>query len=65
MIKSYKLIKQDTFNKLKLGKVYLIKDFGNCFGIVNTKEEKNQIVMYQITERQLDNMFEEVKEDEI
>ena len=65
MVKSYKLIKQDTTNKLKLGKVYLIKEFENCFGIVNTKEEKYQIVMYIITEWQLNNMFEEVKEDEI
>ena len=40
MVKRYKLIKQDTFKKLKLGKIYLIKDFGNSYAIVNTTEEK-------------------------
>lgn len=60
MDKRYKLIKQDTFKKLKLGKIYLIKDFRNRYGIVNTTEEKYQVVIYIINEWQLKNMFEEV-----
>ena len=60
MVKRYKLIKQDTLKKLKLGKIYLIKDFGNRYGIVNTIEEKYQVVIYIINEWQLKNMFEEV-----
>lgn len=60
MVKRYKLIKQDTLKKLKLGKIYLIKDFENRYGIVNTAEEKYQVVIYIINEWQLKNMFEEV-----
>lgn len=60
-MKKYKLIKQDTFNKLEVGKIYNIKDFGNHYSIMNdAKEEYYQIPLYQINQWQLDNMFEEV-----
>ena len=52
-MKKYKLIKQDTFNELELGKVYDIKD-----KIIYNDTET--IKMYRVTRWQLENMFEEV-----
>ena len=52
-MKKYKLIKQDTFNKLELGKVYNIKD-----NIIYNDTETVKI--FRVTRWQLENMFEEV-----
>lgn len=52
-MKRYKLIKQDTFNELELGKVYNIKD-----NIIYN--DKGTVKMYRVTRWQLENMFEEV-----
>ena len=54
MIKKYKLIIQDTFNKLELNKIYKIK---NNRYIVNDREDA---ILYSITQYQLKNMFQEV-----
>lgn len=54
MIKKYRLIMQDTFNKLELNKIYKIK---NDRFIVNDRENA---VLYSITQYQLKNMFQEV-----
>lgn len=56
-MKKYKLIIQDTFNKLELGKVYNIKDY-----ILYNDDET--IKMYRLSKYQLETMFEEVIEDE-
>ena len=52
-MKKYKLIKQDAFNKVELGKVYNIKD-----NIIYN--DTNTIKMFRVTRWQLENMFEEV-----
>lgn len=52
-MKRYRLIKQDTFNKLELNKIYNIND---CI-IYN---DNKTIKMYRITKWQLNNMFKEV-----
>lgn len=54
MIKKYKLIIQDTFNKLELNKIYKIK---NDRFIVNDRENA---ILYSITQYQLKTMFQEV-----
>ena len=54
MMKKYKLIVQDTFNKLELNKIYKIK---NDRFIVNDRENT---ILYSITQYQLKNMFQEV-----
>lgn len=54
MIKKYRLIIQDTFNKLELNKIYKIK---NDRFIVNDREN---VILYSITQYQLKNMFQEV-----
>jgi len=59
MTKKYELIKQDTTNKLTVGKIYTIKDFGNHKSIVNKYDETIQI--YVVTDWQIKNMFREVK----
>ena len=59
MIKEYELIKQDTSNKLTVGKVYTIKDFGNHKSIVNKHD--HTIEIYVVTDWQLKNMFRELK----
>lgn len=49
----YKLIVQDYFNELELGKVYNIKDnfiYNSC----------GNIKLYRVTRWQLENMFEKV-----
>lgn len=51
-MKKYKLIVQDTFNKLELDKVYNIKD--------NIIYDDGVIGLYRVTSHQLDIMFEEV-----
>lgn len=56
MLKRYKLINQDTFKKLELGKIYTLLD--NKY-IVN--DEDQSIKIYYITKWQLKNMFKEVK----
>lgn len=57
MIKKYRLIIQDTFNKLELNKIYKIK---NDRFIVNDRENA---ILYSITQYQLKNMFQEVDSD--
>lgn len=52
-MKQYKLIAQDTFNKLELNKIYNIKN--NWL-----YNENKTIKIYRITNYQLKNMFEEV-----
>ncbi len=52
-MKRYRLIKQDTFNKLELNKIYNIDDY-------TLYNDSGTIKMYRITEWQLKNMFEEV-----
>ena len=52
-MKRYKLIKQDTFNKLELNKIYNIDDY-----IIYNDIET--IKMYRITKWQFENLFEEV-----
>ena len=57
MIKKYKLIVQDTFNKLELNKIYKIK---NNRYIVSDVDDT--IILYGVSSWQLKNMFEEVVE---
>lgn len=57
-IKKFRLIAQDTFNKLELGKIYNIKNLGYGYGIVSNI--CNEIILYSISKWQLENMFEEV-----
>lgn len=52
-MKKYRCIKQDTFNKLELGKIYNIKDYV----IYN---DFSNITLFHLTRWQLENMFEEV-----
>lgn len=56
MIKEYKLIIQDTFNKLELGKTYRIK---NNRYIVSDVDDT--IILYCVTQYQLNNMFKKVE----
>lgn len=58
MIKEYELIKQDTLNQLELGKIYKIKNFKNFKAIVSNVNDS--IILYHVTNWQLDNMFKEV-----
>lgn len=60
MAERYRLIKQDTFKKLELGKIYWIEDYGNHKSIVNTNIEKYKIPMYALDTWQFENMFEKV-----
>ena len=62
MAERYRLIKQDTFKKLELGKIYWIEDYGNHKSIVNTNIEKYKIPMYTLDTWQFENMFEKVGE---
>lgn len=55
MIKKYKLIVQDTFNKLELNKIYKIKD--NRYIVADVDDT---IILYGVSSWQLKNMFEEV-----
>lgn len=55
-IRNYRLIVQDTSNKLELGTIYKIKNLGYGYGIVSNA--CNDIILYAITRWQLDNMFE-------
>ena len=57
MIKKYKLIVQDTSNKLELNKIYKIK---NNRYIVSDVDDT--IILYGVSSWQLKNMFEEVVE---
>lgn len=60
MIKKYKLIIQDTSNKLELNKIYKIK---NNRYIVSDVDDT--IILYGVSSWQLKNMFEEVQDDEV
>lgn len=60
MIKKYKLIIQDTFNKLELNKIYKIKD--NRYILADVDDT---IILYGVSSWQLKNMFEEVQGDEV
>lgn len=55
MIKEYKLVLQDYFNELELGKIYRIKDDRYIVSDVD-----DTIRLYSVTKWQLENMFEEV-----
>lgn len=57
MIKKYKLIVQDTSNKLELNKIYKIK---NNRYIVSDVDDT--IILYGVSSWQLKNMFKEVVE---
>ena len=52
----YECIKQDTFNKLKVNKIYKIKD-----NIVYNDAEN--IALYRLTTYQLEKMFRKVTSD--
>ena len=52
-MKKYRCIKQDTFSKLEVGKIYNIKDYV----IYN---DFSNIPLYRLTRWQLENMFEEI-----
>ena len=54
-MKKYRLIIQDTFNKLELNKIYKIK---NNRYIVNDKED---CILYSLPSYMIKKMFEEVK----
>lgn len=60
MIKKYKLIVQDTFNKLELNKIYKIKD--NRYIVADVDDT---IILYGVSSWQLKNMFEEVQDNEV
>lgn len=62
MAERYRLIKQDTFKKLELGRIYWIEDYGNHKSIVNTNIEKYKIPLYALDTWQFENMFEKVGE---
>lgn len=55
MIEQYRLIVQDTFKNLEVGKIYNIKD--NRY-IVSDNDET--IILYGITQYQLQNMFKKI-----
>lgn len=55
MIKKYKLIIQDTSNKLELNKIYKIKNNRYILSDVD-----DTIILYGVSSWQLKNMFEEV-----
>lgn len=55
MIKEYKLVVQDYFNELELGKIYRIKDDRYIVSDVD-----DTIRLYSVTRWQLENMFKEV-----
>lgn len=52
-MKKYRCIKQDTFNKLELEKIYNIKNYV----IYN---DFSNIPLFRLSRWQLENMFEEV-----
>lgn len=56
-MEKYKCIIQDTCDKLKLGKIYKIK---NKRYIVSDIDET--IILFGITQWQLNNLFKEVKQ---
>lgn len=57
-MKKFKLIRQDAFKTLTLGKVYNIIDRGNHYAITN---DDGNIDMWVLNSWQLSAMFEEVK----
>ena len=57
-IKKFRLIVQDTFNKLEVGKIYNIKNLGYSYAIVSNICD--EIILYSISKWQLENMFEVV-----
>lgn len=52
-MKQYKLIVQDTFNELELGKIYNIMDY-----VIYNDDKTTKL--YRLTKHQLEIMFKEV-----